>query len=221
MDVDRSAIETCLAYFQLPPEAEQTVAGSAGRQYMGMLWQEEQELLYENPLYLLRQEWWHAYAWALDDPARGFFQSMPADGILLDYGCGTAELCRPLWIAQQRPIVLVEMSQACRGYLRAKYPYATVHVTDDLPPRMEPETLDGLVCTDVFEHVPHPMLLMQDLWNTLRVGGDALLSFSTAYPHAGHLHKAIAQQPEWCHWLLDRADILSIDQYIWARKRGN
>ena len=185
---------------------------------MAMLWQEEGYAMYDNPLYLLRQEWFHCYRWPLDAVATHFFEALPSDAIVLDYGCGTAEVCRSLWIEKQHPVCLVEPSDTCRKYLRAKYPQANVLILDDLPMTIEADTFDALICTEVFEHVLHPMGLQMELWNYLRPGGQALLSWSTAYPHAGHLEESVKQYPLWVQWLQTHATFHDVGQYVWVEK---
>ena len=216
----RWAIDHCLAYFGLTEEDVYCIMGYGGTLYLQQLWETLGPQLYEEPHYLLRQEWHHAYeAIPEEDPiVAGFFNTLPSDAVLLDFGCGTAEVCRPLWIATGRPMTLIEPSAVARGYLRAKYRQTAAHVGADIPPHWPSGCLDALVCTDVFEHVPEPLALLRQLWDLLAPGGQALFSFSQALPHPGHLPEAVAQFGAWAEWLNHHARIIDVDMYVWAIK---
>ena len=192
------AIEQCIQFFGLSTQDASLAYGQAGRDYLLKLWQQFPDTFYENPLSILRQEWFHTFSGLYRH--EGFWAALPIYGTVLDYGCGTAELARFPWIVQHRQITLVEESQACRSYLAQKYPWQSYpHVRVYAPSGSwhQRPRFDGLVCTDVFEHVPDPLTLQETLWSALRPGGYALLKFENAYPHAGHLQESIAQLPAW------------------------
>ena len=65
----------------------------------------------------------------------------------------------------------------------------------------------------------NPLEVQFRLWELLKPGGQALLKFETAYPHAGHLKEAIMWFPEWARWLRSATDIIETGTYAWCRKK--
>ncbi len=228
---DRWAIEQCKAFFHLTDEDELKIAGNHGNGYLLCLWDELSEAMYEEPLSLLRQEWWHAYKGPEKPPPVGFWRTLADDAVLLDYGCGTAELERK-WTRPQRwhSQVFVDASKICRGYLRKKYGDVPIVSPEEFWQKADAARMDGfppttwldaIVCTDVFEHVPDPLPLLWGLWGVLKPGGQMLTNFSCSYPHAGHLKASIDKQPIWWDFLTQHAQIISEDYYIWAIKTAD
>lgn len=216
----RWAIDACKQFFALTDDDEVSIRGQQGKELLMQLWECDPGRFYEQPLQLLRQEWYHA----ADERylSGGFWAALKADALVLDYGCGTGEVARLPWIGMGRRIHLADESAACVAYLRAKYagyPHLTIcHATAIRLSVAPDESYDAVVCTDVFEHLLHPLRLLRDLWRVLKPGGHALLSFATIYPHPGHLAESIAQLPDWWDWLKARANIVEVETYLWAQK---
>ena len=220
---DRWAIDTCKAFFGLTDHDEQAVSGDVGVGYLLRLWQEQQQEFYEHPLMLLRQEVWHQTIGPVNFPMpEGFWRTLAPNDVLLDYGCGTAELVRSRWINLGRTTILVDISKKARAYLEHKYrPFVqggSVKIQAPGNPPIDEQSIDALVCTDVMEHVPKPLALLQVLWRLLKPQGQALFVFGTSYPHAGHLKASIDEQPQWFQWLEEHSNIVAEDGYIWAVK---
>ena len=212
------AIEQCCAYFGLDQRDISRVAGDGGTASLLDLWETIGLAFYEHPDQILRQECWHASRQWYEHP--GFWLALPQDGLLLDYGCGTAELARLPWIFRGGRATCVDCSKMLGGYLATKYmAFPGVQFLQNDVFAWEPDSVDGLICTDVLEHVEEPLHLQQQLWKVLKPGGHALLRFETLYPHPGHLASAIAQFPDWVHWLKSEADIIEVESYAWVKKR--
>lgn len=213
----RWGIDACKAFFGLTAADEQLITGADGQMFLQELWDADPEHFYDNPLTLLRQEWWHAMIPQYKHG--GFWHSLPLTADVLDYGCGVGAVCQP-WILTGGMTMLLEASMLCQAYLNEKYLLENVLVIDDSwLIGAEPESLDALVCTDVFEHLLNPLEVQLRLWELLKPGGMALLKFETAYPHAGHLKAAVEQFPEWARWLRSATEIIETNTYCWCRKK--
>lgn len=219
---DRTSIDKCKKFFGLSDADEAKIAGDEGRAFLWELWKKHGDLMYENVLNVLRQEWWHAYeAPGRFDTPVGFWLVLPDNGKLLDYGCGTSEINRKHWIEKGRQTILIDKSATIASYLRYKYAEQVkagtveVHLIYDA----QPEEFDALVCTDLFEHISRPLVLLRELWKTLKTGGQILTNFSMSYPHAGHLKESIDRQPYWWKFLTEHSRIVMEDGYIWAIKQ--
>ncbi len=211
------AIRQCLAHFGLMDEHVELIAGPEGRTRLLHFWQEQPGTYYEHPLPLLRQEWYHAANAGYVHG--GFWAALPPGGLVLDYGCGTAEVARLPWIARGGAIILVEASVACLDYLKAKYAgYPSVQIRSGVGAWERLGPFDGLICTDVMEHVPHPLDVQQKLWSLLKPGGQALLKFESAYPHPGHLQESIAELPAWWEWVKKATQVIEVERFVWTRK---
>lgn len=214
----RWGLDACKRFFGLTDADERMITGAAGQAYLLELWEKDPAGFYDNPLQFLRQEFWHAMVPQYKHP--GFWQALPITADVLDYGCGVGAVCQP-WILSGGLTTLLEASVPCQEYLEEKYLGENVLVVDESwLVGAEPESVDALVCTDVFEHVLHPLEVQFRLWELLRPGGHALLKFETAYPHAGHLQEAIAWFPAWAQWLRSETEIIELATYAWVRKKG-
>lgn len=213
----RWGLDCCKAFFRLTDGDEALIAGVEGQYVMQQMWDNQPDTFYEQPLQLLRQEWYQAMV-----PRYlhgGFWSTLPRQSTVLDYGGGVGALCQP-WILAGNRTIVVETSRACQAYLRHKYPLETLTVViPEALGSVRAGELDALVCTDVLEHVPNPLEVQDALWALLKPGGHALLKMESSYPHAGHLKAAVDQYPLWCRWLRDTTEILELGAYAWCRKK--
>jgi SAM-dependent methyltransferase len=208
------AVERCKAFFGLTDEDARRLHGDAGLLVIRHLWDTlAPAAFYAHPWVILRQEIWHAAQDHRRYQHAGFWPALQG-GVLLDVGCGTAELARLPWILRDQAYIGVEPSPACRAYLVDKYAGARV----DIRPALPAGPVDGLLCVDVLEHVPDPLTLMAAMWQRLRLGGHALLRFDDAYPHPGHLEEAIAQIPAWWEWLRAHGELVELETFLWVKK---
>ena len=213
----RWAIDCCKRFFALTDADEVLIRGIDGKDRCLQLWQDDPGGFDNHPLSILRQEWYHAADLRYKHP--GFFAALPPGAVLLDYGCGTGEVARLPWIARQERIALVDHAPRLLAYLRDKYDWAQgVRIYDTADPWPALAPYDGVICTDMFEHILNPLEVQTSLWDVLKPGGQALLKFEDAYPHAGHLAESIAQLPAWWAWVQAHAEILEVDTYLWVRK---
>lgn len=214
----RWGIDHCRAFFGLTDAQEAWIAGHEGRRRMLAVWEAHPAAYDDDPLTLLRQEWWHAYTEWYRHP--GFWDAVGPGGVVCDYGCGVGAVTLP-WIARGEMALLVDQSPAVLAYLRHKLaPWGEALIQDCATFWAHNFRYDALVCVDVLEHLPNPLEVQQQLWDRLKPGGHALLKMESAYPHAGHLEASVAQFPAWVQWIKDHTDIVEIETYVWCRKRG-
>jgi len=166
---------------------------------MREMWEVLGQRMYMEPLNAVRQEWFHC----VTPPYRMvplFFES-EKDLTLLDFGCGTAEFERKRWVDLGRPTTLIDLDGPNFGYLKDKFFHLTSVTYGHSLDLVEDESMDRVVCVDVFEHVPDPIGMAKAVWAKLKPGGQALLWFDPSYPHPGHLKDSIAQRPRYKEWL--------------------
>lgn len=212
-----AGIRACQEFFALSDAEVDAVCGAEGRWRLLELWQTvPPTTFYEDPRTLVRQEWYHAASTSYRHD--GFWVALDAAAQLLDYGCGVGAVARMPWIMRGGAITLVETSEVCTRYLHHLYDgYANVRICT--PETMPATLVDAVICTDVLEHVPDPLVVQQMLWDHLRPGGHALLKFEQAFPHPGHLADSIAQIPAWWQWLdAQAAEIIEMETFVWVRK---
>lgn len=212
------ALAFALRYFGFPAEALRYIVGIPGQNRLNLLWEMSGAALYDSPWYTLRQEWFHtgmSQGWGR--PLPEFFQRLPPDATLLDWGSGTAEMQRLDWIEGGGKTILMDCPGPNFDYVRAKYPLSNVTCLDVTEP--VPVRYDALICTHVFEHIERPIEALHMLWKGLKPGGYALLWFDTSYPAPGHLPSAIAREPEYYTFLTQQAIPIQIGPYYeWVRK---
>lgn len=193
----RWAVEFCKEFFAFTDADVEQIEGAQGVEVLTTLWEDLGHDLYEHPLYLLRQEVWHAtHPTYCINPS--FFFTLPHQAVLCDYGCGTAEMSRP-WIELGRKTFLLETSQTALAYLDAKYAGLNIHIRDATSYEMS--WIDAMVCTDVLEHVDKPLELIHKLWQAVKPGGQMAMNMSPAYPHPGHLEEAVKQFDAVMRWI--------------------
>jgi SAM-dependent methyltransferase len=202
-----------LDYFQYPVEIMRFIGGKLGQIRMQQYWQQHGPQLYEEPLYAIRQEWYHTGAWGRRMPS--FFARIPETTTLLDYGCGTAEMERLDWIDKGRKTILADVPGPIFDYTKAKYPTVqAVAVNGSFP-----EGYGALICCHVLEHVAHPIETLRALWDGLTPGGQALLWFDQGFPSPGHLIESIGQYPQYERFLKKQAiRIAATRTYDWVMK---
>jgi SAM-dependent methyltransferase len=215
------AVEQCLEYFGLTREDAHFIASRAGQQHLAALHMSDPAAFYEHPLQILRQEVWHQISYSTFFEQYGFWHAVSSTGVILDFGCGTAETARLPWIMHGHGYIGVDASQAVRDYTRHKYRGKEFIIFESLD-RVTRHAVqfDGLVCTDCFEHVVDPIALTETLWEYLRPGGHALFRFSDAFPHPGHLQESIVQIPEWYRWICEHSEVIEIGTFLWTQKHS-
>lgn len=179
------------------------------------LWEQHGDAFYHLPDFVLRQEWFHSMSYQTRS-SPSFFASLPVDGTLLDWGCGTAENSRRGWIDHGGRTILMDVPGPNFDYCKAKY--APFHVEHRPVSEPLPRGYDALVCLDVLEHVTEPIKVLESLWDGLKPGGQALLWFDDSLPAAGHLPDSIALRGDYDRWLLKHATIRWQGGFDWVEK---
>lgn len=193
-----------------------TIKGRAGWFLMNRLWREDPDHFYHKPEQVMRQEWSQGCSRKRIAPGHPFYRSASDRAVLLDFGCGTAEVARNDWIDLYRPTLLQDLEGPNLRYLRHKYKGYPVWVHNEEWPIVD--RYDRLQCLDVLEHVAYPMALWEHLWDRLKPGGQAAVWFDNGYPHAGHLRESIAQRPLYFQFIQKHARILSQQSFDWLEK---
>ena len=198
----------------MPDSAVEEIAGKNGLKIIADLWVRTGDEMYHSPYFALRQEWFH-YA----NPFRrkpAFFDRLHCDSIVLDWGCGTAELDRIDWIDRGGKIILADVPGPNFEYTKHKYDGFNVEFRSVYDPI--DYNYDALVCMDVLEHIPNPMEVMLKLWDGLNPCGQALLWFESGFPHPGHLFESVKQVSKYDEWLYKNTDVVSRYVCDWVRK---
>ena len=208
------AIQFALSYFGLDEAALDKIAGKKGQEFFKRLWREHKEDFYHFPEIVLRQEWFHAVR--LNRGCSDFYEQLE-DNLLLDFGCGTAETERSLWIDKGQKTVLMDIEGPNFEYIKAKYSDLAVdfHTINGALPH----SYDGFLCLDVLEHIPQPISCLKALWENLKPGGQALIWFDPSYPYPGHLKESVNQISLYDRWLLKNTTIIKQEDFFdWVEK---
>ena len=166
----------------------------------------------------MRQEWFHSVVGDCR-PIAPFVRLVPPGSRIVDYGCGTAEWLRRAWIDRGGKTVLVDQAGPLQAYLHSKYPLLRGEILTAADWQQRGPATTALVCLDVLEHVPAPLQLLAQLWDTLPPGGIAALWFDPSDPHPGHLPESIAQLPQYWEFLHRHGDVLAERPLTLVRKR--
>ncbi len=105
--------------------------------------------------------------------ARELFPHLPADGVLLDFGCGTGH-----WLTSLRPLagpeqrfIGIDASEVAIRELRDSGIEAYCGDDETLLEAVEPESVDLILLNHVLEHVPEPVETLRRLGRVLKPGG--------------------------------------------------
>lgn len=212
------AVRFCQGYFEFREEVVLAMASRAGVEILRHLWMDFGEKVYESCLYLLREELYRSsHAFAMSQRMPAFFAALPVDGVILDYGCGTAEYARSEWYDRGRRGDLFDIGRLVYDYLEAKYKgFDNLVMIKEIGENQ----YDGIICLDVFEHLPNPIDVTADLVKVLKPGGQALFFFCPVEGICGHLPSSIAQLPEWEKWVFDHLSLIEAKNgLLWVEKR--
>ena len=182
-------------------------------------------MIYESSLYLLREELYRTHgelAMAHAAVATEFFASLPLHGVVLDYGCGTAEYGRMHWYDTGGRVHFGDASQLLKWYLESKYAgYSELIYIDVMEEDLSGYAgfYNGILCLDVLEHLPNPMVITENLHWLLKPSGQALFFFCAQRNISGHLDESIDQYPEWLNWMHDHFTIVKeVHGLLWVQK---
>jgi 2-polyprenyl-3-methyl-5-hydroxy-6-metoxy-1,4-benzoquinol methylase len=101
---------------------------------------------------------------------------------VLDAGCGLGDFSQALAVLSPSRHVAVDISPSLVSALQHKMPTVDARVADllDLPAALGQETFDLVVCSEVIEHTPDPLLAVRNLAAHVRPGGMLALSCPNA-----------------------------------------
>lgn len=127
------------------------------------------------------------------------FPSVVKDRLVVDFGCGfgadAAQMAR--WGA--RLSVGLEIRQELVDSNRLKYQLPNLQFHTSLPTDLA-QKADLVISIDAFEHFDQPALMLELMYNVLKPGGKAYITFGPLWkhPYGGHFFSPFA----WAHLLL-------------------
>ena len=190
----------CADYFGLDEWYIDFMRTEQGAGLLWQLWQDIGPEIYESRLYLLREEIYRSSVSgiAADHRFPEFFEALDPDTTILDYGGGTGEYARLDWYDLGRRGDIYDTSELAQGYRYVKFkgnvqsvPLYANYVYK----------YDAIICMDVLEHAPYPLVTTEKIYNMLNRGGQLLVHFCTQRGIAGHLDESIDQVPQWLEWM--------------------
>jgi len=145
-----------------------------------------------------KERFWFPEAWARDGWIKAEAAKLPAGNRVLDAGAGASKY-RPFF-AHCR----YETQDFCQyeGPL-VKYVEPIDHVCEITRIPLPEASLDAILCTEVLEHVPNPMAVLNEFSRLLKPGGRLLLTvpvFSRLHMEPYHYYSGFTHH--WYrHWL--------------------
>lgn len=118
-----------------------------------------------------REQFWMPEAWTRDRWVKAHAAELPAGSRVLDAGAGASKY-RPFFAHCH-----YETQDFCQyqGEL-VKYLKPIDHVCEITKIPLPDASLDAVLCTEVIEHVPDPMAVLQEFGRLLKPGGKLLLT---------------------------------------------
>ncbi len=106
-------------------------------------------------------------------------ESLPKDIKILDAGAGEQQYkgyCKHLKYVSQDFAQYVP-TQLNNGLQMPSWDYGKLDIISDITSIPQPnESFDAILCTEVFEHIPHPILAINEFSRLLKSGGTLLLT---------------------------------------------
>ena len=101
------------------------------------------------------------------------FPHLPANGVLLDYGCGNGHWLIGLkkYASRHQRLIGIDPCKKPITDLKSKGIEAYVGDESILPTLFKPETIDVIIISHLIEHVPNPLKLFQELESYLTPNG--------------------------------------------------
>jgi len=135
---------------------------------------------------------------------------------ILEYGCGVST--HGIACAQRRcEVHAFDISSAMINYSKVRYEKrgleVSFHSSEETLPK---DYFDTIICTDVVEHVPNPLLLLNTIIHCLKSGGEVHFHVSMMKNYnKGHLPQAITKWFEICVPILNtRFEKISAHNYV-------
>lgn len=131
------------------------------------------------------------------------------DKVVLDLGCNNGALTVQYLNAGARRVVGVDIDAGAVEEARAKHagPLAEFHVSGVTGLPLPDESVDVILCYDVFEHVARPAAILAECRRVLRPGGQMLIgTWGWHHPFAPHLWATMPVP--WAHVVFSEATIL-------------
>jgi SAM-dependent methyltransferase len=132
-----------------------------------------------------------------------------ADKVALDLGCNTGALTIQYLKAGARRVVGVDIDAAAVDAATARYGSSLVefHVSGVTSLPLADQSIDLIICFDVFEHVSQPAAILAECKRVLRNGGQMLIgTWGWYHPFAPHL---FATMPvPWAHVFFSESTVL-------------
>ncbi|MEK7780520.1 MAG: methyltransferase domain-containing protein [Verrucomicrobiota bacterium] len=145
-----------------------------------------------------REKFWWPDAYQRDQFVRTEAAKLPPGSRVLDAGAGASKY-RPLFAHCQ-----YESQDFCQyqGPL-VKYTRPIDHVCEITRIPLPDQSIDAILCTEVFEHVPQPMEVLGEFARLLKPGGKLLLTTPLGcWLHMEPYHYYGGYTPYWFeHWL--------------------
>ena len=98
------------------------------------------------------------------------------DGAMLDVGCDGATLTEKVGAkAGAQPVVGIDLSDKAVAYARKQRPQIDLAVADGEQLPFRESVFEAILCSEVFEHLEHPEVLLSEIRRCLKKDGYSLI----------------------------------------------
>jgi ubiquinone/menaquinone biosynthesis C-methylase UbiE len=114
-----------------------------------------------------------------DDWVHQVLSHLPPGSSLLDAGAGEQQFrkyCKHLVYYSQDNIAYDGKGDGVGAHVKSWDYGKTDYICDIIDMPIEPESLDSVLCTEVFEHLPDPVKALEEITRVLKSGGKIILT---------------------------------------------
>lgn len=139
---------------------------------------------------------------------------VPIAGTVLDFGCADGAISPGYLEAGAAKVIGIDIKEHLIAKARERHPHLEFHVSTPEGIPLPDESVDTIICYDVFEHVSQPAAMLRECRRVLKPRGKMLIgTWGWKHPFAPHLF-AVMPVP-WAHCLVSERTLLRVCRRVY------